>query len=506
MNRYDFKVLLVIFFFTIFRLIVGTGIGLGVDESYIVAVARHFSLSYIDHPPLHIWLAGAMPHIFGSQNAVVVRLPFIILFMGTTWLMYKLTARLFGKAAGFYAALLLNISAVFSLSSGGWVLPDGPLMFFMLAGGYILVKVIFDSASYTILNWLLFGFLSGLAMLSKYHGIFLFVGLFLFLLTAKKYRHLLYGAGPYLSVLIAAVVFLPVVIWNIQHDWISFVFQGSRGVAKGFYPLKLVANILAQAVWVLPWIWILLVVEWIKNLIPWRSTVVRIEYEKWLLVCIASGPLLIFTLVNLWGTEGLPHWQAPGYLFLFPLLGQTMALNIDRSLSRKVWLGISCAAYIAIVIVLASHTATGWLKNVIPNAFVKGDASVQALNWDDAVKDINLINADYKPKNMFIITRSWIDAGKIDYAANGLYQVLCLSKQPHQYPFIYNQNNFVGRDALIIGRKSVMADIQEELGPYFLSLRRVKNISIYRNGVVEEELHCYLAENFRGNYPLPYGN
>ncbi len=61
----------------------------------------------------------------------MVRLPFILLFAGTTWLMYRLTARLFGEPAGLWAAVLLNLSLVFSITSGGWVLPDGPLMFCM---------------------------------------------------------------------------------------------------------------------------------------------------------------------------------------------------------------------------------------------------------------------------------------------------------------------------------------------------------------------------------------
>ena len=55
------------------------------------------------------------------------------MFGVSTWLMYRLGAYLFGAWAGVWAALLLNLSAVFFLSVGSWVQPDGPLFLFLLA-------------------------------------------------------------------------------------------------------------------------------------------------------------------------------------------------------------------------------------------------------------------------------------------------------------------------------------------------------------------------------------
>jgi hypothetical protein len=135
-------VLLLIGIGTLLRLLLAANIGLGVDESYAVTVARDWSLSYFDHPPLSFWLAGAVARIAGSEYRLLVRLPFILLFAGTSWMLYKLGARLFGERAGFYAALLLNLCPVFSISTGGWVLPDGPLLFFMLATVLCLERVL----------------------------------------------------------------------------------------------------------------------------------------------------------------------------------------------------------------------------------------------------------------------------------------------------------------------------------------------------------------------------
>ncbi len=51
-------VLLIIVIATIVRLVLAGSSGLGVDKSYMVGNARILSLSYVDHPPLHVWIAG----------------------------------------------------------------------------------------------------------------------------------------------------------------------------------------------------------------------------------------------------------------------------------------------------------------------------------------------------------------------------------------------------------------------------------------------------------------
>jgi hypothetical protein len=124
--------LLLILITTLIRLVMGWALGLGIDETYMVAASRHLELSYYDHPPIAWWLTHAAMTLSGSQASVIVRLPFILIFALSTWLMAQITSRLFdgeqaGDRAGFWAALILNLSPVYAVTAGGWVLPDGPL-------------------------------------------------------------------------------------------------------------------------------------------------------------------------------------------------------------------------------------------------------------------------------------------------------------------------------------------------------------------------------------------
>lgn len=499
---------LLICFGILLRITLAGSIGLGVDESYAAAMARTLSLSYFDHPPLHFWLIWLAAHA-GGEAAAVLRWPFILLFAGTTWMMYRLGAHLFSEWAGFYAALVLNISAVFSLSTGSWLLPDGPLMFFMLAAVLVLAHLIFSSnIRKPLAGWSLAGILVGLGLLSKYHAIFIAAGSFIYLLTTRHRRQLLVSPYPYLSMAVALVVFSPVIIWNQQQDWISFLFQGGRGAASGIYPERLLGNIAGQAAWILPWIWLPLVWNLGKTVLHGPASAARQgQHDRsWFLGCLAAGPVLVFTAAVLWGAQGLFHWQAPGYLLAFPLLGRDIADNMatHRSAIQK-WLRGSAIAFLILVTVLGTHTANGWLKRAAPQWFSAGDPSLEALDWRGLelyLRDSGLVNG----RAAFIASSHWIDAGKIDYALGGTLPVLCLSEQPHHFAFRHNQAEYKGKDALLIGRRQVMSNVYTVFGPYFSTIEPVEAVKITRGGMPEIDIAIFYARNFSGAFPLPYGS
>ena len=89
-----------IIFSSFVRLLFAASIGLGIDESYVVAGGREIQISYFDHPPIAWWLPWGAAHLAGSEAPIVVRLPFIVLFAFSTWVMFRLTSYLFSERAG----------------------------------------------------------------------------------------------------------------------------------------------------------------------------------------------------------------------------------------------------------------------------------------------------------------------------------------------------------------------------------------------------------------------
>ena len=433
------------------RIALALTIGLGVDESYAASVAHPLALSYFDHPPLHFWIAAAAElHQGASPLAdLAVRLPFIALFALTTWLMYLVTARMFDQRAAMYAALALNVSPVFSISTGSWVLPDGPLMCAWLAAVYCVVRS--DDSPWW---WLGAGVATGLALLSKYHGVLLMGGIFVYLMIAA--RQWLARPWPYLAAIIAILMFTPVIVWNADHQWASFAFQLGRN-AESLAPrlLSLAQSVGGQVALVTPWVWV-----------PLIWALVRVRQP----LCTTLGviPIGLFTLVSLGGNPGQPHWAAPGYLMLFPLLGH---LATTWPMHRvRTWLIASGA-------VLASVAA-----------------AVAVLAPIDDLIDWRGIQA---PEGQFVAAPSWIQAGKASWALGPQVPVLCLCASPHEFAFIRDQRAVLGRDAVIIMRPKTAVDMLPRYAPYFASIRPLREIHIRGHLIVD----LYLAHDFQRPFP-----
>ena len=118
---------------TALRLAWAAGLGPGNDEAYHYLFTVHRDWSYFDHPPmLAVVEMLGMAMAGGSSSTFGLRLGFIALFAGSTWLMAGLTSRFYGPRAGFLAAFALNVSAYYTAAAGMFALPDGPLLFFWL--------------------------------------------------------------------------------------------------------------------------------------------------------------------------------------------------------------------------------------------------------------------------------------------------------------------------------------------------------------------------------------
>ena len=88
------------------RLFFALTLGLGVDESYTIAISRRLCLSYFDHPPLHLWITHFAARIVGETCGG--RIPFVLLFIATAWIYYRFTRDLFGRRPALIALFRLK--------------------------------------------------------------------------------------------------------------------------------------------------------------------------------------------------------------------------------------------------------------------------------------------------------------------------------------------------------------------------------------------------------------
>lgn len=472
------------------RVAIAAAIGLGVDESYAVAVARPAMLGYYDHPPLVFWITALVERVDGAHADVVLRLPFIVIFAATTWLVYRLTRVLFDERAALYAAALLQIIPVFGVSDGGWILPDGPLLLGFALTGYGLARAIVAPDARARGWWLAAGVGAGIAALSKYHAIFLITGTLLFLATAPGARHWLRRADPYLAGVVALAMSAPVWIWNARHGWASFRFQGTRAdVHHGLHVAPLLQNLAGQAGYMLPWIWLPLVWLFARALRGGPR-----DASRWLLACLAAGPVLLFPLLALGGRPGLPHWPAPGFLFLVPLLGDSLARLAERGHARAVrrYVGASAAIVLVLVAFAASQVRTGGFRRDFPRLFAHGDPSLDAVDWRALRPTIDALSGERAP---LVIAADWIDGAKIGAALSGSATVLCFNSDDRQFRYVADQSALAGRDAFVVLRAPVDTSAFARISARFRVVEPVAaaHVAIMRSGREALALSVYHA-------------
>ena len=136
-------------------------------------------------------------------------------------------AVLMPEAALYYGLLMSKVS------------PDVALIPFAVAMVWALVRL---RESGNARWWLAAGVFAGLALLSKFTAVMFLPAVLAFMLAPAWRRRWLTSPYPWLAGLIAIIVFLPVLIWNYQHDWASFRFQLVRATATNEWSLRTVGD------------------------------------------------------------------------------------------------------------------------------------------------------------------------------------------------------------------------------------------------------------------------
>jgi 4-amino-4-deoxy-L-arabinose transferase-like glycosyltransferase len=464
---------------TVIRLAFAAAIGLGIDESYMVAAGRTLRLGYFDHPPLAWWLSAGIAKLAGSEAHLIVRLPFVALFALSTWLMFQFGARLFGARAGAWAALALNLSPVFGVTGGTWVLPDGPLICALSAAALCFLRALEDGHWRW---WLGTGAAAGFALLSKYNAALIFPGALFYLATTPRHRHWLARPQPYAAGVVAAALFVPVVAWNAMHGWASFAFQGGRAGGGGFYPLGPLRVLAGEALYLLPWIWLPMMGAAIGAL---RAG--PVEWRKWLPLCLGAPPILLFALVALWARPVMFHWAAPGYLMLFPLLGAWLA-QWRPALIRRAAAG-TAALLLAGLALVASEVRWHFLP--LPR-----DPGAEAMDWT-ALRPALAARGLLDRPNTVIGATGWREAGKVDYGLGGAATVICLNRDAREYGQIAPLPAFAGKDVVIVGTRPVSGAALAGQGLTFADLQSLPPVPLDPARRPAARLYIFLGRDLR---------
>ncbi|MDP3444389.1 MAG: glycosyltransferase family 39 protein, partial [Ignavibacteria bacterium] len=200
----------------------------GNDEVYYWTYALYPDWSHFDHPPMVGWVMQFFSLNLLFDSEFFLRLASVVFTTINTFLIFLIGKKIKDEVTGFYAALLYTASIYAFVITGIFILPDTPQNLFWMLGIYLMVRLLDENQS--IKSWNLtmigLGLVIGLGMISKYTSVFLWFGIGLYVLFYK--RIWLKKPALYFALILSAACTLPVILWNLNNDFISFSFQGER--------------------------------------------------------------------------------------------------------------------------------------------------------------------------------------------------------------------------------------------------------------------------------------
>ncbi len=212
---------------TLARLVVAGLTPLSPDEAYYWVWSRALAGGYPDHPPMvALWIR--LGCLIAGENPLGVRLLAPLAAAAGSLLLARTADDLLGnRHAGILAAALMNATLLFGIGAVTMT-PDTPLLFFWVMAMWAAGRLLATGRPGW---WLVAGAAAGLALDSKYTAALLPAGVLLWLLAVPRLRVWLARPWPWLAAAIALALFSPVLLWNADHGWVSFLRQGGRAGA-----------------------------------------------------------------------------------------------------------------------------------------------------------------------------------------------------------------------------------------------------------------------------------
>lgn len=277
--------------------------GLIADEAYHWTWALSPGWGYYDQPPLVAWALAVQRAAFGD-SAPALRLGPILAWLAAVGALLP-----WARDRGLWLAWALLLPPLAVLTN--LAVPDA-LLLAAWAGGL---------AAALGRRWVLAGVMGGLASLAKHDGALL-VPLLILGADASERR----TRGPWVALLVAALMLTPNLVWNATHDWVTLRFQLGEGLLAAdppgvWGPLRVALD---QTLVVGP-IGFGAGVAWLVR--GWEDRADR-------LCAAVSAPVLVAFALAAIGGPPEAHWPAPAWI--------GVGLGLARAggrLRRAAWVG-----------------------------------------------------------------------------------------------------------------------------------------------------------------------
>lgn len=475
-------------------------LNLSEDEAYYWYWSEQPDLSYFDHPPMIAWIIVVGTAMLGD-TVYGVRAPAFVLFLFILFFVYRTVCTLFpsqGSSLAWETVLLLNLTLLFP-AIGTIMTIDTPLLVAWSAGLFFTAMAITESRGDW---WYAVGISVGIGLLSKYTMVLFPASVFLFLLVSPGHRFWLARKEPYLGAALALVIFSPVIIWNWQHEWISFAFQLNQGFAQVSQPRisRLLEYLALQLGIMSPTLFLAFLVYSVFAL----RQVAKENSPGYLFLLILSWPVILFFAVTTWfGERAEGNWPAPGYIAGVILTWAVFRTFYSERRGHRWFMGACVVVALILNVLIRTHLAFPFLPVPADMDPLRKFASWPALGE----RVVQITQSRPSEEGYFLVADGGPKVAEMVFYSGARFRGVDFAR-PERYLFLGDvDRKFRGRDAIIVA--DARRDAETDYSPYFQTVTRLEDFTHTYRGEAFDEYHAQilLGEGFKGNWrernPLP---
>ncbi len=449
------------------------------DEAYYWMWGQHLSWSYFDHPPLDGWLQGLVAALFGWSNFSVRLLTWLSLG-GTLWVLWLWSARLapHDRSGWFWATavIFLSMPVIYLMTTGA--LHDHLLIALSLASIYVFdgFASTAEDGTYRWRDLYIAAIFLGLAVLTKYNGVFVGIGFAVWILVRPKLWPLLARWQLWLAGLVAVAMQAPVFYWNLTEGLASFRFHlDSRGMdwadpepERVLYYLGAIVLVISPVLFAM-----LFRIPFLRSAGREADRALGLSTTIFVVSTLAWAVIALFLTVYF-------HWNIVAYLGLAPIAYRLLGNRI-RLLLHVAW------GLFLITPAMLSYFVTPL------SLFGQTDpAAPEIYGWPELKAEVQKQH-DVHP-DAFLAGTRYTFASQLGFMLHDP-DIAAFNPVPSQIDYWWDAGAHVGQPALIVADTAFGIDNAKAS---FASLQKLEDVPVTRFGQTIWTFQIWLGTGFNG--------
>lgn len=507
-------------------------LNLSPDEAHYWEWSRRLDLSYYSKGPMIAYLMHIGTSLFGD-TVFGIRFMAVIFSLLSSIILYILGKRLYDEQVGIFSAILLQIIPLFSVYGILFTI-DSPFIFFWIlsllffweaakdrksvvgnqqpnpslnsnnhsitsfphSGGFAEAKEkvsekgfekrgFIGITDFTMIYWYLLGLSIGLGLLTKYTMAFFYPCALLFLLLLKEKRRLLLTGGPYIAFIISLLVFSPVIIWNINHDWVTLKHTaGQAHIAEGIQiSLKSSFEFLGSQFGVVTPLLLMLMAVSIWKL--------RKEKEGSFLFWF-SVPVVAFFILKSIQAKVQANWALTGYITgIIAFSAFCMKRFLSESKGKKNL--IAATVILSLIITSIAHYPS------LLNLPARLDPTTRLTGWKELGTEVSMIYEQMSSnKPVFIFSDRYQVSSELAFYVKGHPVTYCinLDRRMNQYDLWPGFDGLIHSDAIFV--RTGDATLPEQVAEAFYKVEKKVFTAYTKKHAKIKDYSLFLCYDFRG--------